>query len=89
MMDDKEIISTAMEAGFHFGFDEYQLPVLAAQTGDILMFARLIAAAERSRCIRVCEEVRQEGDVHKEGENYDDGHTDGCNNCIFAIYDLE
>ncbi|MDO9313411.1 MAG: hypothetical protein Q7T97_02560 [Burkholderiaceae bacterium] len=42
---------------------------------------------ERVSCIDACLSVREAGDVGTKYETYDDGHTDGCNNCANAIFE--
>ena len=50
-------------------------------------FARIVAAAEREACARVCEE--ECADPDDQFKNYEDTHTDGwqdgCNSCAWAI----
>lgn len=50
----------------------------------ITTFAALVA----QECVRLCEQVRNEGDECKPFEDtHKDGHMDGCNNCMSAIFD--
>lgn len=42
--------------------------------------------AERRRCADICEALRKKKPSYKHFENnYEDGYTDGCNECQWAI----
>ena len=49
-MDREDIIRMAREAGLAYGPDEKPL-------GSVTRFAALVAAAERSACAKVCEDI--------------------------------
>ena len=55
MMTKEEIIRMAHEAGLHLATDVNWMPIIDLKYAQ--KFAELVAAAERSACAQVCDEI--------------------------------
>ena len=88
-MDREDIIRMAREAGCKpFRSPEYWDDVQVFATPDVLeRFAALVAAAERSACAKVCEEVESRAEELWDKFAYpeDQGMASGARQCATAI----
>ena len=76
-MDREEIIRMAREVGFEvYGTDVWITDGWWLE--ELERFAALVAAAERSACVKACEELLSTG-------GSGDEHRDGVADCIAAI----
>lgn len=86
----EQIEAWAREAGA--GFDDAfesvgPNPMWAMSPEELQRFAALACAWQRERDAQICERVRHGGNgTPKQHEDtHADGHTDGCNECEWAI----
>lgn len=78
-----EIIRMALEAGGVI----YEVD-WCFEIENLERFATLVAAHERERCFRICEEMRSNDTYQKPYEDYGDGYLDACNDCASAIFEV-